>query len=291
MAIIKLSHFVALLRQKGDLDVDVDIELDIVSKLQTPVDPPEIFHVPSMAVDFRPYRIQIGDTLEYIQKHAGWQTLLEQWSDNLNMYADILNYYINRASEVPAQLRANLQDLANIAMAASELVETKLLEAKTVYESGAASHLQTLSQSSVDKLTALQVLANAKLQTITELASQSQVDIQDLSAQTLSAISTARTSAETFFSSSMSDLSVSYSAKLATINSTGTAKYDAIVSAATTGQQSLQTKLDSCLQQIPVGYHAIPAPTANLSGEVLTVLASGQYGLSTIPTYNFIGEI
>ena len=76
--------------------------------------------LPDMSLDFTDERIEIGDSLAYINKHRQWQQELEEWSRNLQLYAGALVELLNEAKTVPNDIRLALAQMVLDAQIAAQ---------------------------------------------------------------------------------------------------------------------------------------------------------------------------
>ena len=106
-----IGDLVARIQFMADAD-DVATTLVPVSGGDDPfADLPDIIRLPDMTLDLTAYRIKIGDAIEYIQKHRGWQQSMEAWSVKLKVFADAIRLYLQEARNVPDEVRAALNDI------------------------------------------------------------------------------------------------------------------------------------------------------------------------------------
>ena len=82
--------------------------------------------VPDLEIDLFPYRIVVGDALEYITKHDGWQNELESWSLKLGQVGLLFKAYLEEAQNIPDTLRIALEQLVADAQASEEAMRNLL---------------------------------------------------------------------------------------------------------------------------------------------------------------------
>lgn len=82
--------------------------------------------LPNMMIDFTPYRLAAGDTIEFITKMNNTQAELETWSKNLGTYGQLINALLEQARDVPEDIRNTILDLVVRAEAAREAMEQVL---------------------------------------------------------------------------------------------------------------------------------------------------------------------
>lgn len=82
--------------------------------------------LPDMSIDFTPYRLKAGDTIEFITKMNTTQSLIETWGNNLGVYGQLIDALLVQARSVPDETRAALLDLLVRAEASRAAMESAL---------------------------------------------------------------------------------------------------------------------------------------------------------------------
>lgn len=92
--------------------------------------------LPLMNIDFTPYRLKAGDTIEFITKMNATQELIETWGQNLGTYGELIDALLVQARDVPAEARDAILDLVVRAEAAKGAMESFLSGANLPVISG-----------------------------------------------------------------------------------------------------------------------------------------------------------
>ncbi len=77
--------------------------------------------LPDMSLDLTAFRIKAPD-YDYIEKHAGRDSTLEDWSQRLMQFAQVIEHYLNESRAVPDTVRGTLQGLVDDARAAEQAI-------------------------------------------------------------------------------------------------------------------------------------------------------------------------